>query len=68
MVTTESALEDIDLLLVTNLSDDLTTPQANIFHEDFLTIFGNPNQVIQTTISGVRGVSILACHVPILLC
>jgi len=54
------------LILVTYLSDDFSKPQANIATEHVLAIFGNPDNVIQTAIGGMRCVAILACHVPIL--
>ena len=67
MVGSDGPFENLDLVGVADLSDDFSTSQANIVFEHLFTVLGNPDQVVQTVVSGVAGVTILACHVHILL-
>ena len=66
MVESNGALQNLDLFLIAYLPRNLTETPANIAHEDFLAIFRDPDDVVETLAGGVSRVAILAGHVHML--
>lgn len=68
MISPDCSLDDIHFVRIANLPDDFATTQTNIVFQSLLTVFGNPDKVVETTVGRVRGMTILVCHVHILPC
>ena len=66
MVRAYGALDDVDLVSIADLANDFSKPEVNIVFENFLSVFGYPNDVVHAGVRGVACVTILACHVHIL--
>lgn len=62
MIGSNRTFDDINLFCRTDLADDFTQSETNVFLEDLLSVFGAPDNVILTVIDCVGG-AIVACHI-----
>jgi hypothetical protein len=60
--TLSYALDDLAPVLTANLTNDLPNPQSDVVMQNFVAIFGDPNQMITMVIGGVLAFVVLHDH------